>query len=173
VNLPRRCRPAQDARHCGRRMLCGRGSPRCSSAIAVSPLWAPARQHVFRLRPGRCPSRLAGCRAGAGGNGEGKRRDAPVSGELDHVPRFEDVCLTRWCRNVAPVWRFSSLTLLPSSQVVTVAVLPVISLTCVKKNRSVPAGTRWWARLAVTAAMRWVSAWPVTYSFAGAARRQV
>jgi hypothetical protein len=74
---------------------------------------------------------------------------------------------------VAPVLVFSTTTLLPSSQVVSVAVPFVIPLTCVEKNRSVPAGTRWRARPAVTAAMRLVSAWPVAYSLMGAARRQV
>jgi hypothetical protein len=42
-----------------------------------------------------------------------------------------------------PVWRFSSVTLLPSSHVVIVAVPPLITVTRVKKNRSLPAGIRW------------------------------
>src|SRR5579871_4114490 len=53
---------------------------------------------VSMTPPGQCQSGLAGCRVRAGRNGKRERSDAPVSGELDHVPRFEDVCLTRWCR---------------------------------------------------------------------------
>lgn len=70
---------------------------RCVVGFAVSSsgalMWI-----CFSMTSGRCRLRLAGCRARAGGNGEGICCDAPVPGELGHVPGFEGICLSRWCR---------------------------------------------------------------------------
>ena len=98
MNLPRRCRPAQDARHCGRRMLCGRGNPRCLVGYRREYPAGTGEGTCISITPRTMPVTAGRVPRGAGGNGKGKRRDAPMSGELDHVPRFEDVCLTRWCR---------------------------------------------------------------------------
>ena len=100
--------------------------------------------------------------------------------DIAHRPDSSTICQVskryfsfadgEYAGSALPLTAFSAAYLLPSSHVITVAVVLVRAVTLVMNKRSVPAGTTSLALSELIAVIKWVSAWPVTYFVTGGTR---